>query len=138
MSKTTGLDRAVEYAQKLEAFRAAFEAGHRKHSRPDETVVIETGRKFDKVYVQTPNQRLGRYMVDRNSWVIFGIKSWAQVNPRREFGTLDTVDQYDWSAYQGIPQAGTQSEKDHLAREAQIAAGYQKRGRPKGKKKAAK
>jgi hypothetical protein len=125
----------VEYVEKLEKFRQAFQSAE-KGSRNGDTVEIETGRKFDKVYVQTyhdgqPNQRLGRYMVDRNSWVIYGIKSWAQINERRVYGTLDTVDQYDWSPYYGTPKPGTDAEKTHLAREAEIAKNFRPRGRPR-------
>ena len=131
MSKAVGLDRAVEYVQKLEHFRAAFEKADRGCQDFGETVQIETGRKFDKVYVQTSVQKLGRYMVDRNSWVIYGIKSWAQINERRTYGTLDTVDQYDWSAHYGIPKAGTEAEKLHNAREAEISKNFKPRGRPR-------
>jgi hypothetical protein len=63
MSKAVGLDRAVEYVEKLEKFRAAFQAADRGCQDFGETVQIETGRKFDKVYVQTNVQKLGRYMV---------------------------------------------------------------------------
>ena len=131
MSKAVGLDRAVEYVEKLEKFRAAFQAADRGCQDFGETVQIETGRKFDKVYVQTKVQKLGRYMVDRNSWVIYGIKSWAQVNLRREYGTLDTVDQYDWSAHYGIPKPGTDAEKLHNEREAEFAKKFKPRGRPR-------
>jgi len=131
MSTTAGLDRAVEYVQKLEKFRAAFQAADKGCQDYGETVEIETGRKFDKVYVNTKVQKLGRYMVDRNSWVIYGIKSWAQINPRRAYGTLDTVDQYDWSSYYGTPKPGTDAEALHNELEAQIAAGHKPRGRPK-------
>jgi hypothetical protein len=101
-----------------------------------DTAEIETGRKFDKVYIQTyhqgkPLQKIGRYMVDRNSWVIYGIKSWAQINERRVFGTLDTVDQYDWAPYQGVPKQGTDAEKVHLKREAEFAKNFKPRGRPR-------
>ena len=81
--------------------------------------------------MQTSVQKLGRYMVDRNSWVIYGIKSWAQINERRTYGTLDTVDQYDWSAHYGIPKAGTEAEKLHLKREAEISKNFKPRGRPR-------
>lgn len=136
MSTTIGLDRAVEYVQKLEAFRTTFEKGNADGRDTTDTVAIESGRKFDKVYVQTwhngkPNQRLGRYMVDRNSWVIYGIKSWAQINERRTYGTLDTVDQYDWKPYYGTPKAGTEAERLHLDRESAIASQFKPRGRPK-------
>jgi hypothetical protein len=124
------MDKAVEYTQKMEKFVEILNGQNASATRGDKWQ-IETGRKFDKVYVQTNVQKLGRYMVDRNSWVIYGIKSWAQINPRRTFGTLDTVDQYDWSPYNGVPKAGTQAEKLHNETEAKIAAGYKKRGRPR-------
>ena len=125
MSKTVGLDRAVEYVQKLEKFRAAFEAAqHKRFPTPaglkPETAETETGRKFDKVFINTSAQRLGRYMVDRNSWTIYGIKSWQQVNERRTYGSLDTVAEWDWAPYYATPLPGTDSEKSHLKREAEI------------------
>ena len=124
------MDKAVEYTQKMEKFVNALNTTNSSATHGDKWE-IETGRKFDKVYVKTTVQKLGRYMVDRNSWVIYGIKSWAQINPRRTFGTLDTIDQYDWSPYNGVPKAGTQAEKVHNETEAKIAAGYKKRGRPR-------
>jgi hypothetical protein len=123
------MDKAVEYSQKVEAFVKALMT--QNVGVKGDKWQVETGRKFDKVYVQTDVQKLGRYMVDRNSWIIYGIKSWAQINPRRTFGTLDTVSQYDWSGYTGSPKAGTDAEKAHLEAEAQITAGYKKRGRPR-------
>ena len=136
MGTAVGLDRAVEYVEKLEKFRQAFQSADRGCVDHGETVQIETGRKFDKVYIQTyhqgkPLQKIGRYMVDRNSWVIYGIKSWAQINERRTYGTLDTVDQYDWSPFYGVPKAGTEAEKLHLKREAEIAKNFKPRGRPR-------
>ena len=131
MGTAVGLDRAVEYVEKLEKFRQAFQAADKGCQDFGETVEIETGRKFDKVYVKTSVQKLGRYMVDRNSWVIYGIKSWAQINERRTYGTLDTVDQYDWSPFQGVPLPGTDAEKLHIAREQYIATKFKPRGRPR-------
>jgi len=131
MGTAVGLDRAVEYVEKLEKFRQAFQAADKGCQDFGETVEIETGRKFDKVYVKTSVQKLGRYMVDRNSWVIYGIKSWAQINERRTYGTLDTVDQYDWSSFYGVPKAGTEAEKLHLKRETEIAKNFKPRGRPR-------
>jgi len=123
------MDKAVEYSQKVEKFVATLTKEN--VGVKGDTWQVETGRKFDKVYVQTDVQKLGRYMVDRNSWVIYGIKSWAQVNERRTYGTLDTVDQYDWSHFYGVPKAGTEAEKLHQELESQITAGYKKRGRPR-------
>ena len=134
-SKKVGIDRAVEYQEKLEKFRALFEAAHNsKRSGMGislEKIEIETGRKFDKVYVNTGNQRLGRYMVDRNSWAIYGIKSWAQVNDRRWYGTLDTADQWNWEPYYGSPLPGSAVEKELANREKEIQDNYRQRGRPR-------
>lgn len=123
------MDKAVEYTQKLDAFVKVLNDG-RTHPEFG-TWTVETGRKFDKVYEQTKTQKLGRYMVDRNSWQIFGIKSWAQINPRRTFGTIDTVDQFDWTGHTASPKPGTEAERVHNETEAKIAAGYKKRGRPR-------
>lgn len=136
MSKTVGLDRALEYVDKLEAFRTTFEKADTDGRDTTDTVQVETGRKFDKCYVQTfhngqPLQKLGRYMIDRNSWVIYGIKSWQQVNLRRQYGTLDTIDQYDWKPYYGTPKPGTEAEKLHNERESVLASQFKPRGRPR-------
>lgn len=131
MSTAVGLDRAVEYVEKLEKFRNALQSADKGCQDFGDSVQIETGRKFDKVYIKTSVQNLGRYMVDRNSWVIYGIKSWAQINERRTYGTLDTIDQYDWSPYYGTPKSGTEAETLMLKREEDIRQNYKPRGRPK-------
>ena len=123
------MEKAVEYTQKLDGFVKTLNAENQRVA--GDTWQVETGRKFDKVFVQGKHQKFGRYMVDRNSWTIYGIKSWAQINPRRIFGTIDTVAQFDWSGYTGNPKSGTAAEKEHTAREAEIAKTYKKRGRPR-------
>lgn len=132
MPSSVGFDRAVEYTEKILKFKEAIETQELSCVNGGNTAHVETGRKFDKVYLKTSGgQTLGRYMVDRNSWDIYGVKSWAQMNPRRWYGTLDTVDQYDWSGYVGKPKAGTDAEVAYTTREAQLAAGFKPRGRPK-------
>lgn len=119
-------NKATEYTEKLDKFVEMLNSGQ------NGKWTIETGRKFDKVYEVLKNgNKSGRYMVDRNSWVVYGIKSWAQINPRRTYGTLDTTSQYDWTGHTGAPRAGTDAEMLHNELEAQITAGYKKRGRPK-------
>jgi hypothetical protein len=136
MSKTVGIDRAVEYVQKLEAFRTALQAADLGCKQNGDTVGVDIGRKYDRIYVQTyhdgkPLQKIARYFVNRNSWVINSPKSFHQINERREFGTLDMVDQYDWSPFYGVPKVGTEAERLHNVREATIAATHKKRGRPR-------
>lgn len=132
------MDRAVSYVQKLEHFRKSLEAADLGCKQHGDTVGVDTGRKYDRIYIQTyhngqPNQKIARYFVDRNSWVIYGCKSFHQINERRQFGTLDTVDQYDWAPYQGTPKPGTEAEKLHNEREAEIAKNHRPRGRPRRK-----
>lgn len=136
MSNTAGIDRAVEYVQKLEHFRKTLQKADAGCKQNGDTVGIDIGRKYDRIFVQTyhngqPNQKIARYFVNRNSWEILGIKSFHQVNERRIYGTLDTVDQYDWVPFYGTPKAGTEAEKNHNEREAEIAKTHKKRGRPR-------
>lgn len=132
----------MSYAQQLEKFRSAFEQQNnerRNRLYPNldaESVEVETGYKFDKVYIRTScggdtgeTQRMGRYMVESRTGDIWGIKSWTQVNKRRWYGTLDTVDQYDWSDFYARPLPGTDAEKDQYERESKFKAGHKKRGR---------
>lgn len=98
------------------------------------------GRVYDKVHgLQPPISGLamlkdGRYMVERKTGNIYGIKSWNQHNPRRVYGSLTTISQWDWSVFPAVPKSGTPAESIHLAHEAAYKAHYKKRGRPLGKK----
>ena len=67
------MDKAVEYTQKLETFVNTLNTENDRHV--SDTWTVETGRKFDKVYVQTthngqPHQKLGRYMVEDRKSVV--------------------------------------------------------------------
>jgi hypothetical protein len=83
------------------------------------------GRKYDRYSVAGTV----KYFVDRSTWVIYGAKSHFQHNPRREYGTLLTIDQYQWP--DGIPVPGSPADAAHQAREATIKTAYKKRGRPR-------
>lgn len=85
------------------------------------------GRRFDRVKC---NDTV-KYFIDRNSWEIFGAKSSFQYNPRRTYGTLDVVSQYDWSGVVPTPMAGSSAERIHNEREAEIQKNYKPRGRPR-------
>jgi len=92
----------------------------------------EAGRKFDKIYVGDANgQKHGRYMVEQKTGNIYAIKSWAQVNMRRWFGTLDTISQFDWRPFHAKPLVDSDAETMIRDREAGYLSGYKKRGRPR-------
>jgi hypothetical protein len=125
----------MTYKEKLEYFRALLERQHNERLKrlyPNasyEPVGVEEGYKFDKVFTILPRGiKIGRYMVESRTGIIYGIKSWTQVNRRRQYGTLDTVDQYSWDDG-ARPLPGTEAEKLHVEREAKIKAAQKKRGR---------
>lgn len=126
----------MSYTDKLEAFRVALEAQHNERLArlvPDSTpdvVCTEAGYKFDKVFIITSvAEKLGRYMVETRTGDIYAIKSWTQVNKRRWYGTLETVDQYDWSDFYARPLPGTDAERLQVKRETEIKSTHKKRGR---------
>lgn len=126
----------MSYTIFLEAFRVTLEAQHNERlSRlaPDtepEKVGTEAGYKFDKVFVVTGSgEKIGRYMVETRTGDIYAIKSWTQVNKRRWYGKLETIDQYDWSDFYARPLPGTDAERLQVERETEIKSTHKKRGR---------
>jgi len=90
-----------------------------------------SGRKYDKIY-RTEN--LGKkcdFMVERSSGNVYGTKSWVMINYRREFGSLDTISEWNWGGRRPSPIPGTPSAQAHAAREAGYIAKYGPRGRPR-------
>lgn len=61
-------------------------------------VTVKVGKKFTKVDIGSS----GRYMVDNSTGAIFGIKAYGVVHRGHQFGTLDTIYEYDWSGYTAI------------------------------------
>ena len=86
---------------------------------------IEKGRRFDRILFHGTT----KFFVEKNTRKIFGAKSDFQFNPRREYGTLDTIDQMDWVTL--FPIVGTPLFDEMSAREASIKSTYKQRGRPK-------
>lgn len=109
---------AIQYTENMNAFVATL-------LKIGSNVEVHKGRRFDRIEFDGAIE----YFVDRNSWVIYGAKSPLQYNPRRVFGKLDTIEQFDWST--NTPLAGTAMEIEFVAREEAIQAVYKKRGRPR-------
>ena len=109
------MDTATRYVQLMEAFTKSLPGD----------VFVTDGRRFDRVAIDGVVQ----YFVEKDSCKIYGAKSAAQYNPRREYGGLETADQFDWT--NGIAKAGTALAEYLEEREAAISAGYKKRGRPR-------
>ena len=58
---------------------------------------IKEGKKYIKVNIGTS----GRFMIDQEG-NIFGIKAYNVIHKGHHYGTLDTIDQYNWGDYYPI------------------------------------
>lgn len=114
------MDQAVKFIELSNAFVTELLKSNKSVER------IE-GRRFDRF---SCNGTV-KFFVDRTSWEIYGAKSSFQFNPRRWYGTLDGITQYDWSVAVPTPRTGTPAERIHNERESEIAKNYKPRGRPR-------
>ena len=99
---------------KLEAFRAKLESDTRARyaadwerdqargriyplsiHEPQMVCKIKMGRKYANVDVGSS----GRYMIELSTGAIYGIKAYGVIHRGHAYGTLDTVDAYDWGGY---------------------------------------
>ena len=65
--------------------------GHKK----DATARMCPGKKYVKIDVGTS----GKLMIDIATEEIFGIKAYGVIHRGHKYGTLDTIDEWDWSDY---------------------------------------
>lgn len=112
------MEQAVKFIELTNEFITELLKSHKSVQRID-------GRRFDRIKCDDTI----RFFIDRNSWEIFGAKSHFQYNPRRAYGTLDSVKQYNWKSL--TPIAGSSAERIHNEREAEIQKNYKPRGRPR-------
>lgn len=116
------MENAIKYVEQMDTFLTLL----RKVLMKDQAAVdVLVGRKFDRILIDDYTE----YFVDKQTSIIYGPKSPLQYNPRRSYGTLATVEQFDWSI--NMPLEGTVMETELAAREGAIQAGYKKRGRPR-------
>jgi hypothetical protein len=66
---------------------------------------IVDGNKYIKVDIGTG----GRYMIEKETGIIFGIKAYGQVHKGHAYGTVDTIAEWDWSDY--YPKRRTEPKK---------------------------
>jgi hypothetical protein len=62
---------------------------------------VKLGRKYANVDIGSS----GRYMVELETGTIYGIKDYGTINRYHRFGTLDTIEAWDWSGYYASPLA---------------------------------
>ena len=56
---------------------------------------IKGGSKYVKVNIGDS----GRFMVEKSTGNIFGIKAYGQVHRGHQYGTLDTINEWFWGEY---------------------------------------
>lgn len=76
---------------------------------------VHYGRKFARVDVGPRVNMSGRYMVDRDG-NIYGVKAYGVVHRGHRFGTLDTIEAWDWSGYRGHQRQGARTSLAPLLR----------------------
>ena len=93
----------MTHDEKLEAFRTLVErhqverfARDYPHSSPP-TVRVKPGRRWTKVDIGSS----GAYVVDQDGRIL-GIKAYGVPHHGHRYGTLDTIDEWDWSGYRAV------------------------------------
>jgi dsDNA-specific endonuclease/ATPase MutS2 len=66
-------------------------------SRNTQTKVVP-GKKYTKINVGDS----GKYMVVNETGEIFGIKAYGVIHRGHQYGTLDTINQYNWGGYTAL------------------------------------
>lgn len=85
----------------LEAFRTLVEEHQRiQHERngynfSPPAVTVTRGRRWHKVDVGDS----GKYVVEATTGEILGIKGYGVPHHGHRYGTLETIDRYDWGGY---------------------------------------
>lgn len=101
----------TDILDKLEAFRAAVAAAQLQTLLDQgydpkihgHAVKLEIGKKYARIDTGGPSWS-GKYMVDMATGEIFGIKGYGVIHRGHRFGTLDTIDAWDWRGYRAMPR----------------------------------
>ena len=96
----------MDFTEKLEAFRATLEAAQRQAliasaCNPDHhphDCRIKMGRKYANVDVG----HSGKYMVELTTGAIYGIKGYGVIHRGHHYGTLDTLNEWNWAGYRAF------------------------------------
>jgi hypothetical protein len=70
-----------------------------------ETVSVVPGRKYTKIDRGVKSSLSGYLMVEHETGIIYGIKGYGVPDRRYRYGTLDTIDGWNWGGYGPEPAA---------------------------------
>lgn len=85
----------------LEQTKARLAAQYSDWQAEAERVQVVPGPKYTKVDVGPEHNMSGKYMIDNETGVIYGIKGYGRVHKGHVYGTLDTVGDWYWGGYAG-------------------------------------
>ena len=96
-----------EYTKKLANFCALLEqsiVAKMKHDFPNTPFLHSqpVGTNDGRVYSRITIDKGARYFVRVEDGAIFASKSFKAPTLARQYGTLDTTDQFDWSGYNAV------------------------------------
>lgn len=92
---------------RLETFRQLVEEQQARRVRTEyqhvkpPAVTVKPGKRWTKVDVGDS----GKYVVDTDG-TIYGIKAYGVPHFSHRFGTLGTINEWDWSGYAAVPAKG--------------------------------
>ena len=80
-----------------------------RYAREYPNIDLNDGRYRAAVHVGPKYTRVdfdqsGKYMVVNATGEIFGIKGYGVIHRGHQYGTLDTLDAWDWSGYVAVPK----------------------------------
>jgi hypothetical protein len=97
---------AASFRETLEAHQRA---GYRHGTEPDTWHLSPSGTKYTRVFSRQGQSLAGsvRYFIRNQDGAIFAAEGWKKPNLRRQFGTLATMDQFDWGGYEAVAKPGS-------------------------------
>ena len=89
--------RALIESQQLARYLALYTSPEHRETQAahDANTRIKMGRKYANIDVG----QSGKYMVELSTGNIYGIKAYGVIHRGHFYGTLDTINEYDWSDY---------------------------------------
>lgn len=102
----TQRDQIEAFAHRLEAEQLTGLAERRldcEANRANSRTRIVQGSKYTKVNVGPS----GKYMVEHATGNIYGIKAYGVIHRGHQYGTLETLDEWNWRGYVASPHGIT-------------------------------
>ena len=89
-----------EFAQMVLAQQKARIAALYSQEQADaETVQVRPGKVYTKVDIGPAHNISGKFMVETETGIIYGIKAYGKVHKGHVYGTLDTTADWYWGEY---------------------------------------